>query len=636
MSEIKKHQCPSCGGNLSVDNDKQMYRCTSCGSTYDYGYFREEKMHEMGETNLSRGEFMAAIDAYKIILDTEPEDFRALRGIMLAAARLKNIDELNGVCEANHFSYNAKLAGDAVKSASEQDKDYFTKLSNIYADKVKVIDYNRQIKSLKSERDRIDTTSQLIDDSRIDYYFESKHGKYSPKSWLFMTMGATAFLIALPFLMLAAVGFGEVGSTLTILVAIDALLVLADTIYSITRVYPRMKKIKEIDGEILGYTEESGRIGMKIRDLEEEVRKLDSEIRRSIDKFIKDDRLIMSEPAKEQAAEPDAIKERVSETGAIKKQVSEPGTKQVSVNGAIKKHQCPSCGGRLRVDSDKQMYLCTYCGSTYDYEYFREDQVHEAGETYLSRREFMATADAYEFMLKKDPHDFLALRGLMLAAAHMTTMDELDQEDEPGKFSYNAGKVERAIESASEEDKEYFKELAKVYSEKKALADHAKELEALWEEKRKFNDVIAQNNTSRNRYYVGDRFGGKVYPSFEFIIFLLINLQISVFVVGFGIGLVEAYKANSDSVEVFLGFLIFFSVILLGLFAYDFFYLFPKWRKLKKIEKENAKLYVEAGRIERKIKALEDESSKLLSEIRRSIHSFVKKDRAVMRDKIDG
>ena len=26
MTMIKKHQCPSCGGNLTVDNDKQMYR----------------------------------------------------------------------------------------------------------------------------------------------------------------------------------------------------------------------------------------------------------------------------------------------------------------------------------------------------------------------------------------------------------------------------------------------------------------------------------------------------------------------------------------------------------------------------------------------------------------------------------
>ena len=60
MSNIKKRRCPSCGGNLTVDNEKQMYCCMSCGSSYDYEYFREEQMHDMGETYLSRGEFMAA------------------------------------------------------------------------------------------------------------------------------------------------------------------------------------------------------------------------------------------------------------------------------------------------------------------------------------------------------------------------------------------------------------------------------------------------------------------------------------------------------------------------------------------------------------------------------------------------
>ena len=43
MGEIRSHKCPSCGGNLIIDNEKQMYRCTSCGSSYDFDYFREER-----------------------------------------------------------------------------------------------------------------------------------------------------------------------------------------------------------------------------------------------------------------------------------------------------------------------------------------------------------------------------------------------------------------------------------------------------------------------------------------------------------------------------------------------------------------------------------------------------------------
>ena len=86
MSITTKHQCPSCGGYLNVDIDKQMYRCVSCGSTYDFDYFREEKLLELGDTALSRGEFDAAVDAFKLYLQKFPHDFTANRGMMLAAA----------------------------------------------------------------------------------------------------------------------------------------------------------------------------------------------------------------------------------------------------------------------------------------------------------------------------------------------------------------------------------------------------------------------------------------------------------------------------------------------------------------------------------------------------------------------
>ena len=73
MSAIQKHQCPSCGGSLIIDGEKQMYRCTSCGSAYDYDYFRADRLHEMGEKNLSRDEFGAAVDAYRLLLKKNPQ-----------------------------------------------------------------------------------------------------------------------------------------------------------------------------------------------------------------------------------------------------------------------------------------------------------------------------------------------------------------------------------------------------------------------------------------------------------------------------------------------------------------------------------------------------------------------------------
>ena len=135
MGQIKKRQCPSCGGNLIDDSEKQIYRCSSCGSSYDYDYFREEQLHEMGETYLSRGEVEAAVDAYRLILKKAPHDFLALRGLMLAAAYLRDMDGFSRIGDAKHFSYDSKLVGEVLDSASEEDKEYFSEFRKIYVNK---------------------------------------------------------------------------------------------------------------------------------------------------------------------------------------------------------------------------------------------------------------------------------------------------------------------------------------------------------------------------------------------------------------------------------------------------------------------------------------------------------------------
>lgn len=36
MGEIRSHKCPSCGGNLSINIEKQMYYCPFCGDLQNY------------------------------------------------------------------------------------------------------------------------------------------------------------------------------------------------------------------------------------------------------------------------------------------------------------------------------------------------------------------------------------------------------------------------------------------------------------------------------------------------------------------------------------------------------------------------------------------------------------------------
>ena len=595
MGQIKKRQCPSCGGNLIDDSEKQIYRCSSCGSSYDYDYFREEQLHEMGETYLSRGEVEAAVDAYRLILKKAPHDFLALRGLMLASAYLKDMDGFSRIGDAKHFSYDPKLVGEVLDSASEEDKEYFSEFRKIYVNKQKQIDCNREIKSLHRECESKESFIRLTDNTRYEYYIDSKNGKQSPKP-LFISVWILTALGSVPNL-IRALGSIEEGGVSAFFAVVGGLALLIGLGINYLILYPRIKMIKKIDADIINLKNDLEATLKKIRELETESEKLSDDIRKAIRDLIRIDRQIVT----------DSVKEQVPEFGKIKK------------------HQCPSCGGSLRIDSDKQMYHCTFCGSTYDYEYFREGRIHEAGETYLSRGEFMATTETYEFMLKKDPHDFLALRGLMLAAAHLTDMSELDHVNK--EFDYDSKIVSQVIENASKEDQEYFTEFAKVYAEKKRMFDCSEEIETLLEEKNKIDSAITQNNRAGlgDARYLDD-------DNTAFIVIWVITAILMLLTIVFAKYMIDDYSSNPDSLATDLPFVLSFGGITLFFLIFNNLSYFFSMRKIKKMQKANSELYDEVNKIDDKIRELENESSKRSGDIRRFIHEFVRKDKLIMRD----
>ena len=94
----------------------------------------------------------------------------------------------------------------------------------------------------------------------------------------------------------------------------------------------------------------------------------------------------------------------------------------------IKGHICPTCGGVLDIDLERQMYICSYCGVTFDYEYFREEEMMEHAYKMLKSSQFVAAADEFDFLLTKDPHDISAIKGAVMAAACIPEIRSLSDE----------------------------------------------------------------------------------------------------------------------------------------------------------------------------------------------------------------
>ena len=150
----------------------------------------------------------------------------------------------------------------------------------------------------------------------------------------------------------------------------------------------------------------------------------------------------------------------------------------------MKKHTCPTCAGQLRINTELQIYECPFCGVTYDYEYFREDDVLERAERSMKAGEYNSAAEAYDFMLAKEPHNFIALRGKVMIAANAKSMQEFRDPNRLRtlNFSKMDQEIDKAIFASESKGRDYFSKL-------KELVDAGKE----------YKDVIMSITKSRNQ-----------------------------------------------------------------------------------------------------------------------------------------
>ena len=132
MAEVLRHQCTSCGGDLVLDSETKLYKCPFCGVTYDYDLFGEEDALSRGMNALRRGEFNAAKEAFDQVLGQEPQDFLALRGRMLAKARMKSIRDFEKHSRLASLNYGNIHIEEELEAAVSTDKEYFERLRDMF------------------------------------------------------------------------------------------------------------------------------------------------------------------------------------------------------------------------------------------------------------------------------------------------------------------------------------------------------------------------------------------------------------------------------------------------------------------------------------------------------------------------
>ena len=140
-------------------------------------------------------------------------------------------------------------------------------------------------------------------------------------------------------------------------------------------------------------------------------------------------------------------------------------------------YSCSKCAGVLTFDEGLALFECPFCGNEFNIVELHREELAEQAESALKRLKFETAKEKYKAMLSKNPRDFEALLGMILAAGKISSADDLKNLDKVKNYDPAPAKhALRDAKIASEENADYFEKLTLLFK----LADDYK---AHWHER---------------------------------------------------------------------------------------------------------------------------------------------------------
>ena len=157
--------CSKCAAQLSLDKEKRVYQCNSCGVAYGISLFFGLPL-EKALNSLNMGRYDDADQRFTNILMVEPSDFDALLGKILCTGKWSKVSRIGLTGDLRPISF--KILKEQVEktgeSASDSDKAYFVTLGELISvlEELSMIDYKEKIAEKKNKeldiRDKVFST----------------------------------------------------------------------------------------------------------------------------------------------------------------------------------------------------------------------------------------------------------------------------------------------------------------------------------------------------------------------------------------------------------------------------------------------------------------------------------------------
>ena len=130
----------------------------------------------------------------------------------------------------------------------------------------------------------------------------------------------------------------------------------------------------------------------------------------------------------------------------------------------LKSYSCVKCGGVLNFDEGQEVFGCPFCGGEFAFTDFHRGDLIKQGKMALNRGNYLTAKDKYQAILRRNPRDFEALLGLILAECHLPSVGRVCRLEylENARLKEAIQTTKNAKEALPEET-EYFELLIRMF-----------------------------------------------------------------------------------------------------------------------------------------------------------------------------
>ena len=391
-TKLKSYTCSKCAGVLMFDSEQEFFDCPFCGTKFDAIDFHEKEVMSQAEESLREKAFSSAKEKYNLILEKNPCDFEALKGLILCEIKVTSLEALESpqIFDTVDIVSLKNLIARLKKQASIKEADFFGQLTSLIdlSDRLKI--YQNSINSLNDEDTRAEINKSFIEiESRKN---EDKKQSFSP-------VGPAISLGGVVFIALAALTGGNFDYAFILFLFGVMAGVIGWIIHKENNAPSPIYENNQIHDawEMKKYLEKQHAHFQKIYGTE----------------YGELMALSHADEAENTVAD---VREEVK---AVNNTIDTDHDETII---------CSKCAGHLYLDKDRRVYECRSCGVAYGISLFFGMPMEKALNA-MNTGHYGEAKKRFESILMVNPSSFDALLGRILCEGRWTRISDIDTAD---------------------------------------------------------------------------------------------------------------------------------------------------------------------------------------------------------------